>query len=75
MRPSVLRRRLAAVFPGAFLLAKRCRCVVHVIGREGDPNARVAVEPCRACRRYAAYLSRGDHSQTQTAGPPTPAVC
>jgi hypothetical protein len=54
--PKDIRRRLAACFPGAFLLQKRCRCVLHVFGR--GPKAEVRVEPCVRCSRYARIRAR-----------------
>lgn len=53
MNGQLVRARLRQVFPGAFLLTKRCRCTVHVFG-EG-PDAQVGVAPCSRCRRYARY--------------------
>ncbi len=44
------RRMLAAAFPGAFLLQKRCKCRLHVYG--DGPQAEVLAEPCARCRRY-----------------------
>lgn len=57
--PFIIRHRLATIFPGAFLLQKRCRCTLHLAGPEGDPNARVlGVEICPRCRRYGWYRTK-----------------
>jgi hypothetical protein len=57
MSTFTLRRRLAAAFPGAFLLQKRCRCVLLVHG-PGRPMDEVTVVSCPRCRRYAWYQAK-----------------
>lgn len=53
MQQRTIRRRLAAIFPGAFL-RRDCRCVLHIAGAEDDPHARVlGVTACRPCGRAA----------------------
>ncbi|MER3425253.1 MAG: hypothetical protein C4293_20530 [Nitrospiraceae bacterium] len=57
--PLAIRRRLATVFPDTFLLAKRCKCRLHIAGPEENPRSLIlGVEPCARCRRYAWYLRR-----------------
>jgi hypothetical protein len=47
------RRHLAAAFPGAFLLRKRCRCTVHT-ATPGQGRAPLCwVVPCARCVRFA----------------------
>jgi hypothetical protein len=57
MSTFTLRRRLAAAFPGAFLLQKRCRCSLRVHG-PGRPMDEITVVPCARCRRYAWYQAK-----------------
>jgi hypothetical protein len=48
-----VRRRLAAVFPGAFLLRTRCKCTVYT-ATPGQGCAPLCwVEPCKRCIRFA----------------------
>ncbi|WP_447859643.1 hypothetical protein [Nitrospira calida] len=73
INPVEIRRRLAAIFPGTFLLPRRdCRCVLHVAGAENDPNAEVGVKVCRPCRKYERYLR---YCRPETGVRPTAAVC
>lgn len=53
MNSITLRRCLAAAFPGAFLLRKRCRCKLHIFGTGPLADREVVAVPCARCRRYA----------------------
>ncbi|MEW6542443.1 MAG: hypothetical protein AB1411_02405 [Nitrospirota bacterium] len=56
MNGQLVRTQLRRLFPGSFLLTKRCRCTVHVYG--DGAQAPINVDACGRCRRYARWKAQ-----------------